>query len=172
MSTFNLKSTVLLNRDASPKVASDPIVSAARLQESFGCDKLPQTAGAGSWVKCVSIPSSARISELDIINAGIGTSSLDIAAWYPTTTPNQSSVVAAQIISSSAFAQAIAGVDGGTVTDGMGTIAQNPVASRQQPLWQRLGLLADPNINIDLGFTVRTTNSIAGYVGLRARYVR
>lgn len=172
MSTFNLKSTVLSNRDASPAVLTDPILAKGRLMESFGCEKLPQTAGAGSWVKCVSVPSGARIAELDYINAGIGTSSLDIAVWYPTTLQVQSGVVAAQIISSSAFAQAIAGVDGGLVSDGMGTIAQNPVSSRQQPLWQRLGLLADPNMDLDLGFTVRTTNSIAGYVGLRARFVR
>lgn len=172
MSTFNLKSTMILNRDASPAALSDPINARARLHEAFGCDRLPQTAGVGSYIKCVSVPSGARVSELDIVAAGIGTSSLDISAWYPTTVQNISGVTAAQIISSSSFAQAIAGVDGGQVADAMGTIAQNPVVSRQQPLWMRLGLSADPNVDIDLGFTVRTTNSIAGYVGLRARYVR
>lgn len=172
MSSFNLKSTLIANRDAAPVVLTDPALGRGDTNEVIGCQQIPTTADVGSQVRLISVPSGARISALEYFNAQLGTSSLDIAAWYPTTVQVQSGVVAAKLISSSAFAAAIAGVDTGTVADGMGTIAQQSVQRRCQPLWQSLGLVADPNIDIDLGFTIRTTNSIAGYVGLRARYVR
>ena len=121
----------------------------------------------------MAVPSAARVSSLDYAGQALGTSSLDIAAWYPTYVPVQSGVVAAQIIGSSIFGQALFNSDGATNwTDGLGSVAQNAIPSREQPLWQKLGLVADPNCDIHLGFTVRTTNSIAGYVGLRARYIR
>jgi hypothetical protein len=172
MSTFNVKSTVIANRDATPSVLTDPILAMGMVQEVIGCQQLPQTAGAGSQARLVSMPSSARISSIEYFNAQLGTSALDIAAWYPTTIQVQSGIVAAQMISSSTFAQNIAGVDTGTVADGYGTIAQASVQKRCQPLWQALGLASDPNVMIDLGFTVRTANSIAGYTGLRVRYTR
>ncbi len=172
MSSFNLKSKVIANRDATPTVLTDGILATGDVQEVIGCENLPTTADIGTTVRLVNIPSSARISSLEYFNAQLGTSGLDVAAWYPTVVPVQSSVVASRLISSSTFAANIAGVDTGTVADGLGTIAQLSVPKRTQPLWQQLGLVSDPLVNIDLGFTVRTTNSIAGYVGLRARFVR
>lgn len=173
MSSFNIKSKVIANRDATPLVLTDPILAKASLQEGIGVERIPTTADIGSQIRLVSVPSSARLSDLHYFAASLGTSAIDIAAWFPTSVPVQSGVVAAALISSSAFAANIAGVDTGiALTDGMGTIAQQSVQRRSQPLWQNLGLVADPMIDIDLGFTVRTTNSIAGYAGLRARYVR
>lgn len=172
MSSFNIKSKVIANRDAAPSVLTDPILATGTVQEVIGCERLPTTADVGSQMRLVTMPSSARISAIEYFNAQLGTSALDIAAWFPTSVQVQSGIVAAQMISSSTFAQNIAGVDTGTVADGYGTIAQASVQKRCQPLWQALGLAADPNVMIDLGFTVRTTNSIAGYAGLRVRYTR
>lgn len=172
MSSFNIKSKVIANRDNLPSILTDTNLARGMVQEAVGCENLPLTADIGSKVRLLTIPSSCRVSSLEYFNAQLGTSVLDVAAWYPTAVPVMSGVVAATLISSSAFAANIAGVDTGIVADGMGTIAQQSVPRRTQPLWQSLGLLADPNIDIDLGFTVRTTNSVAGYVGLRARYVR
>ncbi len=172
MSSFSIKSKVIANRDASPSVLSDAIVSKGVLMEAVGCERIPTTADAGSTVKLLTIPSSARLSSLEYFNAGIGTSALDVAAWYPTSVAAQSGIVAATLISSSVFVANIQGVDTGTIADAMGTVAQQSVVRRTQPLWQSLGLASDPMIDIDLGFTVRTANSVAGYVGLRARYVR
>lgn len=173
MSSFNIKSKVIANRDATPSVLTDPILAKGTDNEAIGVEQLPQTADIGSQVRLLSIPSSARLSDLHYFTGVLQTTSLDVAAWYPTAVPQQSSVVAARLISSSAFAVAIAPNDAGApLTDAMGTIAQQSVVRRSQPLWQSLGLASDPNIDIDLGFTVRTTNSAGAYVGLRARYVR
>lgn len=181
MSSFTIKSKVIANRDAVPTVLTDAIVAKADVREAFGVEQIPTTADIGSKVKLVSIPSSARISSIDyaVANLGLGTSALDVAAWFPTAVPNQSAVqaqsgvVAGALISSSAFKANIAGVDTGIEwTDANAAISTNTLPKKNQPLWQMLGLAADPNIDIDLGFSVRTTNSIASYVGLRARYVR
>jgi hypothetical protein len=174
MSSFNIKSRVITNRDATPVALTDATLAKGMLQEAFGIEQIPTTADVGSQVRLISVPSSVRLSAFEYFAAQLGTSSLDVAAWFPTNTSRANSgVVAAALISSSAFATAIAGVDAGIVeTSAFGTISVTSVPERALMLWQQLGLAADPNIDIDLGFTVRTTNSIAGYVGLRARYVR
>lgn len=181
MSSFTIKSKVIANRDATPTVLTDSIFAQGDIKESIGVEQIPTTADIGSKIKLCTIPSGSRISSLDyaVANVGLGTSVLDVAAWFPTAVPNmsavqaQSGVVAGALISSSAFKANIAGVDTGIEwTDGLGAISANTLPKRSQPVWQVLGLAADPNINIDLGFTVRTTNSLSAYAGLRARYVR
>ena len=174
MSVFNIKSTYITNRDAAPKVLTDAIQAKGDMMEVIGADRTSAAIiDAASTIKLVSVPSSARLSDLHYFAQSLGTSALDIAAWFPTTVPVGSGIVAAQLISSSAFAANIAGVDTGiALTDGMGTIAQQSVPRRLQPLWQSLGLVSDPGIDIDLGFSVRTATSVQGYVGLRARFVR
>lgn len=181
MSSFSIKSKVIANRDASPTVLTDPIVSKGDAKEVIGVESVPQTADIGSTVKLLSIPSGSRLAALEyaVANVGLGTSAIDVACWFPTAIPNmsnvqlQSSVVAGRLISSSAFKANIAGVDTGIEwTDGLAPISTNTLQKRSQPLWQALGLAADPNIDIDIGFTVRTTNSLGAYVGLRGRYVR
>lgn len=172
MSAFNIKSKVIANRDAAPPVLTDAVVGTGSVFESIGTENLPTTADIGSQVRLVIVPSSARISSLDYFNTQLGTSALDVAVWFPTAVPVQSSVVGARLISSSAFAANIAGVDTGAIGDGLGTILQLTPQERAQPLWQACGMTSDPLLNLDIGFTVRTTNTIGGYVGLRARFVR
>lgn len=180
MASSFVKAKMIANRDASPPVLTDPIVAVGSVQEAWGCENLPVSSDNGSFVKCVQIPSSARLSSLGLSAAGtVGTTSLDIGAWFPTAIQNQSgyaihsAVVAGRLIQSSAFGTAfiVPDVAGLLDSDAMGTITGNTIPQRNMPLWQKLGLQADPNCMIDLGIVVRTANAGAGYVGLRARYV-
>lgn len=174
MSSFNIKSTVITNRDASPNRLTDGFVGIGGGKQVIGVERIPTTADAGSQVRLFTVPSSARIATMDYCAAAIGTSVLDISVWYPTYIGVGAGITgtAAAIIASSAFVSNIAGVDTGVAwTDAMGTIAVQSVQRRAQPLWQSLGLSADPLIDLDVGFTVRTANAIAGYVGLRASFV-
>jgi hypothetical protein len=163
MSSFNIKSRVIANRDAtsvkgliSPNEGAEGVV-----REVFGADKATSDIiDAGSQFRLVSVPSSARIAELDYAKETTGTTALDVAVWYPT------------LISSSAFATNIAGSDlGVNWTSAMGLATAPTLQKRQQPLWQLLGLSTDPGIDLDLGFTVRTATAEQGYVGMRVRYV-
>jgi hypothetical protein len=178
MSVFNIKSTQIANRDATPKVLTDSIVAKGTIRESLGVEKTGNAImDVASVMRLCSVPSRARLSSLDYMGQSLGTSVLDIAAWYPTNVPQGggnflAASVGGTLISSSAFAANINIVDASLAwTDGMGLPSVLSIPKRSQPLWQMLGLTADPEIDIDLGFTVRTATSIQGYVGLRARFV-
>lgn len=179
MSAFNIKSTVIANRDATPKILSEPIIAMGMMREAYGCQKV-SSAGtdlntAGTQIRLVQIPSNARISEIEYAGTSTGTSALDIAAWYPTVIPqggaNFLTVAGGAIISSSKFLTNFiipdTNKDWTTARDVIGT---QSVQLQEQPLWQYLGLTADPEVNIDMGVTVRTACAVNGYIGLRARY--
>jgi hypothetical protein len=93
MSAFNIKSTVLSQRDATPKVLSEGILSRSMIREAYGAQCV-SSAGTdlnqtGTQIRLVSIPSHARLSALQYCGTSTGTSALDIAAWYPTYVPQQ-----------------------------------------------------------------------------------
>lgn len=180
MSAFNIKSTVLTQRDASPKVLSEGTLAKSMVREAIGVQR-NSNAGtdlntAGTQIRLLSVPSTARLSTLEYASAALGTSAIDVAAWYPTTVPTGGGVFLADsvkgtLISSSAFLANIAGADAATAwTTAFPTVANFAIALYEQPLWQILGFSVDPEINIDMGFTVRTASAINGYVGLRARF--
>lgn len=180
MSSFNIKSRVLANRDAtgvkgliSPNEGSPGI-----LREVVGSDRTrADIVDAGTQIRLCSVPSSARVSDLFYARETLGTSALDIAVWYPTDIPQGGENVPAVsneavLISSSAFVTNITGTDAGIDwTSGMGLATAPTLQARTQPLWQALGLSEDPGIDLDLGFTVRTATAEQGYVGMRVRYV-
>ncbi len=179
MSAFNIKSTVLTQRDATPKVLSEGTLARGLVREGYGAQKVSSAGtdlnAAGTQIRLITIPSHARLSTFEYAGTTCGTSSLDVAAWYPTTVPQQGgsflTVAGGALISSSKFLTAINIPDTDqefvTAFPVVGTMA---LGVREQPLWQLLGLTADPEIPIDMGFTVRTACAINGYVGLRARY--
>lgn len=179
MSTFNIKSTFITQRDATGiKAQVDTIQSAGLVKEMIGVERTGAAIiDAASTIRLVSVPSRARVSALEYFAQSLGTSALDIAVWYPTNIPQgglnaPAASLEGTLIGSSVFAQNIAGVDTGIApTDGLGTIAQNSIPKRSQPLWQAAGLSSDPGIDLDLGFVVRTATSVQGYVGLRVRYI-
>lgn len=181
MSAFTVKSEVIRNRDAQPPLLTNPesaqgvakVAMAAERTSNAGSD-LPE---AGTAIKLITIPSNARIHTLEHAAGALGTSSLDIAVFYPTRLPQgganaPANSLAGTCVASSLFATAIAGVDTLRAwTDAMGVGATPTLQNRMLPLWKLVGLSADPGLEFDLGFTVRTANAINGYVGLRATYV-
>ena len=179
MSAFNIKSTVLAGRDATPKVLQEGILARGLLREGMGCQKV-SSAGSdlnqiGTQILLVSVPSHARLSSLEYAGTSCGTSVIDVAVWYPTYLPqggaNFLTVAGGTLVSSSKFLANINIPD--TSQDwatAFAAITTQTVQLQEQPLWQYLGLSADPEVPFDLGFTVRTACSINGYVGLRAKY--
>lgn len=176
MSTFNVKSTFISNRDASPKVLTDPFQGTGIPKAMTGVENIPQTAGILSTVKLLSIPAGAKLQTLEHCAGALGTSAIDMAVWYPTNVPGGAVIaqsLSGTLISSSWATSNITGVDTAiSWTDSFGTVANFGIAKRSYALWQILGLSADPLVDLDVGFTVRTANAIAGYVGLRAMFVK
>lgn len=180
MSAFTIKSEVIRNRDASPPSLTNP-EGAQGLVKGFCAAERTSNAGsdlptAGTQIKLGMIPSNARIQTLEHASDALGTSSLDITVFYPTRLPQGSGGPALSLagtpVASSLFATAIAGIDTSRAwTDAMGSATAPTLQNRMKPLWVLLGLTADPGLEFDIGYTIRTANAINGYVGLRATYV-
>ncbi len=178
MSAFNIKSTVLAGRDASPKVLQEDLLARGTVKEGFGVQKVSNAGTdlntAGTQIRLITVPSSARISSMDYAGTSCGTSALDVAVWYPTAVPQggMASGTGAALISSSTFLTNISIPDTNQVfVTAFPAVTTLTLGQQEQPLWQLLGLASDPGIGLDIGFTVRTACAINGYVGLKARYI-
>lgn len=177
MALVNLKSTLLSNRDAVPKVVTDAFLSGGILSEVQGSVKTGASDNAGSQYRLISVPSNARVSSL-IWQADSMSSSgpLDLAVWYPTTVPQGGAnflpyACGAAIISSSIFAANLA-INGAAValTEITNQSGNYLIPLQETPLWNVLGFTADPEITFDMGFTARAASGAAGYVSLKCRY--
>ncbi len=180
MSIFNIKSTVLANRDAVPKVFSEGTLARSVIKEAYGAQKVSPAGSdlnaAGTQIRLVTVPSVARLSSLQYCGTSTGTSALDIAVWYPTTVPQQGGafVTAAggTLISSSKFLTNFIIPDTNSVfTTAFPAMSVMGPEVLEQPLWQMLGLTSDPEMPLDIGIVVRTACAVNGYVGLKATYV-
>lgn len=173
----NLKSTLLTNRDATPKVLTDAYLSGGIMEEVQGSVKTGNPDAAGSTYRLVSVPSNARISQIywqaDALGSGC---QLDVAVWYPTQVPQGGAAflaasVAATLISSSIFATALAGSASAVALTEVTNQSTNYLIPLQEtPLWNVLGLASDPEVSLDIGFSLRFATAAAGYAGLKVRY--
>lgn len=172
----NLKSTLLTNRDATPKVFSDGFLSGGTGTGAVGSVITGTSDAAGSFYRLVSVPSNARIDAIRWQSAGLSNScALDIACWYPTFVPQGGanfipSACASIIISSSAFATNLLAGVAVQPTDVTNQSGNYLIPLQETPLWNVLGFTADPEISIDMGFSVRVATGAAGYVGLKVSY--
>lgn len=181
MSIFNIKSTVIAGRDATPKVLQESTLNRGIVKESYGAQKVSPAGtdlnAAGTQLRLVIVPSNARLSSLQYCGTSTGTSALDIAVWYPTVIPTQGgSFLAASsagaLITSSKFLTNFIIPDTNLVfTTAFPAMATMGPDVLEQPLWQMVGLTADPEIPFDLGVVVRTACAVNGYVGLKATFM-
>ncbi len=176
MSSF-LKSTILTNRDANPKVLTDSFLSGGIMEEVQGA-VFCGIDTAKSFYRCVTVPSNARVSELywqaDAVGSSTG-AALDVAVFYPTTIPTGggnflAASLAGTLISSSIFATNLSANSAVALTLITNQSTNYNIALQETPLWNVLGLTADPMITFDLGFAVRVATANTGYVGLKCRY--
>ena len=176
MTTYQIKSTAILNRDAVPKVTEDAWLNGGRIRESWGYVQSNGGAdGIGSTYLLATVPSHARVSSLFFQTSGLGTScTLDIGVWYPTYIPQGSnsaltSSLANTAINTTVFASAYACSSAVAATELIST-AQIAINKQEAPLWSMAGLTSDPGIDLDIVAYVHAAVALQGYVGLRARY--
>lgn len=175
MSVF--KSTLLLNRDATPKVLTDAFLAGGLYEEAQGAVKTGAADAAGTTYRLVQVPSNARLSSLfwqaDALGSGC---QLDVGVWFPTTLPLGggaflASGSAAVLISSSIFATALAGSGSAVALTEITNQSTNyTIPLQETPLWNVLGFVTDPEVEFDIGFSARFATASAGYVGLKCRY--
>lgn len=175
MASFNLKSTIISNRDASPKVLTDAFVSGGEVRESEGFVQTGSAADAvGSTYRLCQVPSNARVTSLVLQNDALGAGAVvNIGVYYPTTVPvgaGLSSALAGTAINASAFAAAVSVAAVGAATEVV-TRANVAINLQEQALWQLAGLTSDPLIYLDIVITVSVITAAQGYVSLKAKYI-
>lgn len=176
MAVFNLKSTAISNRDATPKVLTDALVSNGEVLSAEGYVQSGSAADSvGSTYKLVHIPSNARVRALFLRNDAFGGSAaINLGVYYPSFIPgggNLNPALAGTVISANLFASAYSVVAAGAaeVINQSGSIT---IAKMEMPLWQMAGLAADPMIDLDIVAAVSTVFAASGYIGLEATYVK
>lgn len=174
MAVVNTKSTVITNRDATPAVINDGRLRGGTLKVGFGSVAVGAADSATSYYPLVEVPTTAMVRRVFLTAVtGMTTLAGNIGVFKNTKNSGGSTTgVAANTGSDTIFASAtsMATVQNQADVTNVGT--SYPTDKREQPLWQAIGLSADPGGTFDIGIVVTTANTgAAGRVGLEVHYV-
>lgn len=167
MATVSVSSTQITNRDASPRVRSNSRISRGPLLCSMGVCEASAADGPGSKYKLCSIPSNARIAQVLLSNKSLGGSLSTANFGLYKTTDDGGAVVDEDFFGSTvALTSAQSNVDITTEANGAGLGKED----MEKPVWEVLGLSADPKIDYDVVATVVDQVISAGSVALQVTY--
>lgn len=163
----NVNSVWIANAVANPPVATTSNISVGSLLEASSYATVSASIPSGDTIRLVRVPSNARIAEV-LLNTGdaVTAGAIDIGIYE--TVANGGAAVDADL-----FASAL-GLAGGPFNNSDQTFesGEYTYVEAAQPLWQTLGLSADPNKQYDVVATVTTTgNGMGTIIGLKVRYV-
>jgi hypothetical protein len=173
MAVVQTKSVTITNRDASPPVINDSRLERAMMGSAIGSVAVGAADSATSYYPLCAVPSSAMVrAVLATCVAGMTTLAGNVGVFKNTKDSGGSTTgVAAFTGSDTFFASAqsfAAALNRSDVTNAAGTYT---TLKREQPLWQAIGLSADPNTTFDIGVVVTTANTgAAGRLGLEVHY--
>lgn len=168
MSVVNVLSSAITNAQASPRVFNNPNVQRGRLQEDIGMCAVTSGDSIGSTYRFARVRSNARVSQILGCTTAITTCAADVGLYR--TAADGGAVVDADFFAS---AQSLATAGTFDVTHEAGGTGSHfgDLTKAEMPLWQALGLSADPNIEYDIAFTLTAAAGSAGTVVGQARYV-
>lgn len=164
---LTLKSTAITNREASPRVDNNPGAGGVgRVHQVYGyIASVTASLSATSVIRLVEVPSNAVVSSVKITSGAQTAGKFNIGVYRK---PADGGLVAAA--SSDAFFTtdldcASAVIDQECV---MKATSANTPTKRNQPLWQAIGMTADPKTGLDICATVHTTDVTTGTGSLAA----
>lgn len=166
MAVVTTKSTAITNRDATPPVKNGLQLGPRPLYEQVATVELANGDSIGSKLVLMSLPSNARMSALWLLCDAITSGAADFGIYR--TTADGGAVVDADVFAS---AQSIASA----ITTGTNILHESGVtdiAYIEKPLWQLLGLTADPNVMYDLVATLTAATTAAGTLTVRVSYTQ
>lgn len=152
MAVVNRSSTAISNETATPSIANSPPFAAGVLRSIVGSVASAADDSATSIGRVLRIPSNACVSAVllscaDATTAGI----VDVGIYQ--TAENGGAVVDADF-----FASLFALTNGPySNTDITFESGEYSFAEADTPLWQALGLTADPHRDYDVAYTITTT---------------
>lgn len=168
------KSLAISNRDAVPAVINDGRIERGSHKSSVGSVAVGAADSITSYYPLVQLPSTAMVRSLYMsCPAGMTTLAGNIGVFK--NTKNAAGVttgVPAFTGSDTIFAAATSMATAQQHADVTNLNANAyPTDKRELPLWQAIGLAADPGGTFDIGIVVTTANTgAAGRVGLEVQY--
>lgn len=178
MTVENLKSSGITNLDASPIVRDTSGEGAAGiLRQTNDFAVLSAAASVTSTYRIVRVPSNAKVKSVSLESEAQGAGKVNVSVYYSDGTADGTALANSGVIvpttGDSFFASDVdlaAAVASTNVTNESGNY---PLSKRNQPLWQALGLTADPFGFFDVVLVVHTTaiTTGTGRTGLQVTYV-
>lgn len=173
MAIVTTKSTTITNRDAVPAVINDGRLERGTLKSAVGQVAVGAADSATSYYPLVSLPSTAMVRAIYAsCVTGMTTLAANIGVFLTTKASGGVALGTIAFTGSATFfasAQSFASVlSRSDVTNQSTTYT---TAKREQPLWQAIGMAADPGGTLDIGVQVSTANTgAAGTLGLEVQY--
>lgn len=182
MATSHLKSTPITNLDtipAVPNTTGEGSPGYVRTVEGFVT--VNAADAAGSTYQLVRVPSNAKVKHVFLTSEAQGAGAVQLGVYYSDSTidgtaaANQGLVVPTTGVNFFAndvsVAAAVLSID--EVFQNQATAGANNLSLVNQPLWQALGLTADPGGFLDIVATVHTTavTTGTGRLGVSVEYV-
>lgn len=174
MAIVTVKSGTITNRDATPPVINDSRLEGGGLRSAIGAIAVGAADSATSYYPLCSIPSSAMVrAVLMTCPAGMTTLAGDVGVFKNTKDSGGVALGTEAFTSSTAFfASAQSFATAQARTDVTNESTTNTTVKQIQPIWQAIGLSADPNTTFDIGVTVTTANTgAAGRLQMEVQYV-
>lgn len=159
MAVDHVKSTAITNLDASPAVANTAGKGAgADLKSVTGIATAVASSSQDATYQFVRLPSNCCIKDMFFESAAQAGGTIDIGAYYATDGQGgkPTALLAADAIDQDFFASAIAVTSAVVRTSILNESTTNTIDKRNMPLWEALGLTADPGGSIDIVGTVAT----------------
>lgn len=169
MAVVNTKAAAITNADAAQQALVSPKILGAPMREAHGTLEAVNGDSIGSTYRLCRVPSRAVISRVLLSCDAITTCAGDVGVYE--TAANGGAVVDADFFASAqSLAAALANTDVTHEADPADAAAGYGLADVEKPLWQALGLTADPMKFYDIAVTLTAAAASAGTVGLRVQY--
>ncbi|KRP91055.1 hypothetical protein TX25_18835 [Pseudomonas lactis] len=171
MAVVTTKSLAVTNSDALPQTLSPQRIDGGRLRERVGFVEATATDSIGSVYRLMRINSVDRVSRLLLSCDAITTAAGNIGL-YDVTAVNAGAVVDADFFTSAQdLSAALVNTDVTHEADAADAGAGFGLADIEKPLWQALGLAADPGKQYDVAITLTAAATGAGTVSLKLQYI-
>jgi hypothetical protein len=168
---ITLKGTAITNRDATPRVLNNPGQgSGARLKTAIGhIASVTAALSITSIIRLVEIPSNAIVTQILFQSAAQGAGAFSLGVYR--TTADGGAV--AFTSSDQFFATAISAAAAVVLADVVNESTTYTIAKQSQPIWQAIGMAADPHCMFDICAVVTTTDVTTGTgaLGIKVKYV-
>lgn len=169
---LTLKSLAITNREATPRTANSAGAGGGGILREVSSHIASVTASLSvtSVIRLVSVPSNAVVKSIRVSSEAQTAGAFSIGVYRTNADGGLVAAANADQFFTAALSCASAVIDQECV---MKATSLNTIAKRNQPLWQAIGMTADPGKDLDICATVTTTpvTTGTGALGCTVQYV-